>query len=1622
MRIVALISVLVLGFVCLPQPAGAQNIVVNDIEPALSKGYVEEWLICGPFPSGGDETLANALWQGRPPVTDTDFLQEVAPENLIEPRRGLLHSNPAAPDAQAVWESLTADSSLVDLGDSYPNSSAGIIYAACYIGVSADRTAYLDLQTPSGVKVWFNHEIIEPTAGSDSFLIQMPRGFNLLLIKFGGVRFSEMARVTQRTEQEVRQSFSLSTKLLGESSGLAFSLDVASFTGIGTTGVGVIGEPEATGYFRGSGDIARQEVGVTLYNGSADPVTDMHLSAELTATDAGDIAPPVSIEPNELRTVLLSFPLSEEMAGSEIDAKATLMVGRQRMNIPFSFTGGRIPPPEKKVFLVPGFRPDRASAKDQRDCAAALMSGAEQGMLMTEADPAYGLYLAELPYLKIFYDTHPSRREYLRKLVAEGRLSTGGAYNETPTKLAGGEAFIKNILYGHLFHERILGDKAGVYISQDAFGYCAQLPQILAKSGYTGLMLSRTPRGFPPVFLQQGLDGTKLPYKQVAESILSSDELDLRRRLYARLSEQESLGLNADVRFDAGDLNALTSWFAGKCTDLADFRPPIIVSGSGAELYFDSLQADLSDNKAGLPVTARDASYYHQGSGLSRADLKSANRVAENLLVNGSSFATIANLMGATYPDRALDKAWRQVLFAQRHDALAGATSDRAYLDLMAGYREAIELGTEVLRNSVSYIAESVNTAQNAPSDDTRAVVVFNPSSWTRTDHCAVQMTFDDGPEGLALVDSDGEQVPFEVEQVERQADGQITGATLIFVAEDVPSLGYKTYYVTGDSSLPELTIAEGVSIENDYFSLNVDPQQGGGIVSLVDKEAGKEYVKPGGAPANEIVALDEDMMRQEPSLEIYTTGGKSSSRNFPARVRVESGPVRSRLIIEGDMRNCKRVQEITLYKGVRRIDFITRIVDYAGEGEMFMVGFPANLAKSVPVFEERFGAVVGKRSSGYMDHRTLQANNYSGTGLRCAYRWLDASYSGIIDFGEDGGSVPIGMVTLVVPHDDATRDAALDLQDSLIKKGIFCTPWYDDGDIERRRNLPYEDSTQPADMNEDIPYGTSFRIALGNPTENDYTAGLLAEMTPERRKGFEDRLAGQGYDYMFLEDEGVPEGWEPLPVLIVAGTDANGLRKAVDQLIGDLAEDSVISLPADANLTEDMSHLERNGLAIANIGSVLNSIENDGTLAMALMHTASWPGTEWAQPDALPFTFVPEWKTHVFPYAVYPHAGNWVDARTYRFGYEFNNPLIGTAAEIHTGTLPPETGFLEVEPGNLIVTMLKPKGDPTAALQNRPIDAREDGVVVRLYEATGSEAEGKITFYTPISTAARLDLLENDTGRVQSGENTLSDTVGPFSIQTYSIVPASAIPAVTRHALARDKEPAQPIYTRFWRNNAGAAPIGYAPVNITVDGGADLAAGIDRSGATVSKITVNITNDYADMEVSGKASIITPATWRAIPAEFAYKVPPGGQITQAAVITLPTGERAGLIKARTEHDGQVYQDVLEIGDVTLDADVENAGDSIIVVLDNPNGDTIEGQVDMITPIEAWAPDEVDRFSILAVTPRSIPFAIPGGQQLNLSFDITASEDASQGFWAIAKLSYNGHVEYMPVPGLLRTP
>jgi len=108
--------------------------------------------------------------------------------------------------------------------------------------------------------------------------------------------------------------------------------------------------------------------------------------------------------------------------------------------------------------------------------------------------------------------------------------------------------------------------------------------------------------------------------------------------------------------------------------------------------------------------------------------------------------------------------------------------------------------------------------------------------------------------------------VPFEVNALERRGE-KVIEAEVEFVAEDVPPLGYCIYgIVPSDKPLPERQKASGYEIENDFFKVVADPERGGGLSSIYDKLARRELVNSEAGPANELVALEENPNRQEPS------------------------------------------------------------------------------------------------------------------------------------------------------------------------------------------------------------------------------------------------------------------------------------------------------------------------------------------------------------------------------------------------------------------------------------------------------------------------------------------------------------------------------------------------------------------------------------------------------------------------------------------------------------------------------------------------------------------------------------------------------------------------------------
>ena len=362
------------------------------------------------------------------------------------------------------------------------------------------------------------------------------------------------------------------------------------------------------------------------------------------------------------------------------------------------------------TYLVPGFHSDVVWLEDQRDYARVLMDALRQNLRVCRADPDYGFLVHELTYLKPYLDTHPHHREFLRELVAAGRVGTGGSHSQPAETLVGGESLVRNILYGRLFHEAVLGDRPEVLMAWDIFGHVIQLPQLLAKSRFGGCVWSKDIRGALPVFWGQALDGTVALFRRVSYWLDASDKERALAFFRDAVEELRSFGFAADLRFDCVDFKPPSAWLAGRCGRLARGGHNVVVSGKGAERWFREAHERLREGKASAPVLARDFEWHHQGTALSRVNLKIANRLAENLVLNAERFATLASFLGAAYPDRALDKAWRQLLFNQHHDAITGTLCDRAYLDVMLGYREALEIGAEVLGRSLDTLANLADT------------------------------------------------------------------------------------------------------------------------------------------------------------------------------------------------------------------------------------------------------------------------------------------------------------------------------------------------------------------------------------------------------------------------------------------------------------------------------------------------------------------------------------------------------------------------------------------------------------------------------------------------------------------------------------------------------------------------------------------------------------------------------------------------------------------------------------------------------------------------------------------------------------------------------------------------
>ncbi len=199
---------------------------------------------------------------------------------------------------------------------------------------------------------------------------------------------------------------------------------------------------------------------------------------------------------------------------------------------------------------------------------------------------------------------------------------------------------------------------------------------------------------------------------------------------------------------------------------------------------------------------------------------------------------------------------------------------------------------------------------RDPPSLNVCPLIVYNPLAWPRSDVVTVAP-----PEPRRKIVSirnatNNQQVAFDIDEAGRA----------VFIARDIPSLGYVTFNVETAPGAMTSTLREASSAENKNFRVRLRPD--GDIQSVVDLASEREIVNDKGeAPFNHLLRVEG----QEPSVIAYPATPAVTVRRGGLLTRVSI--VRERSAFPGTT--------ITLYDDLDRVELRNEIdaanVPFAG-------------------------------------------------------------------------------------------------------------------------------------------------------------------------------------------------------------------------------------------------------------------------------------------------------------------------------------------------------------------------------------------------------------------------------------------------------------------------------------------------------------------------------------------------------------------------------------------------------------------------------------------------------------------------------------------------------------------
>lgn len=558
----------------------------------------------------------------------------------------------------------------------------------------------------------------------------------------------------------------------------------------------------------------------------------------------------------------------------------------------------------------------------------------------------------------------PGMFEEIRARVAEGRwVLCGGWWLQPDCNLPSGESFVRQGLYGQRYFLDKFGTSATVGYNPDSFGHHGMLPQILKKSGMDAYVFMRPQpheKELPGrLFRWQSDDGSevlafRIPFEYTRGGGALDDHI-------ARCAAEGPQSFDHVMCFYGVGNH-------GGGPTKANIESIQSASGKNGmpELVFSDPVRFFAevDPQWPLPVVHDELQMHAVGCYSVHSGIKRWNREAENRLLVAEKFAAVAKDVAAQPYPADFGDAWKQVLFNQFHDILAGTSIEPAYDDA----REMHGYAMTIAASGLNYALQALSWRIGITAEDGMTpIVVFNPNAWPVRANAELQFGHP-GQVGQStlrgdeiLLDDEGRRVPMQV--VQSQAATRFR-QRISFMA-DLPALGYRVYRVVADAAAPALppaAMAEAggsgavAVVENDRYRLRIDPATGW-IASLFDKTAGVEAFS--GPAAKPVVLRDRSdtwghgVTRYDEEIGVFTA----------TSVRlVEHGPVKSVLRVVSEYGQSTLTQDFIVRAGDAVIEVAVK-VDWRERFQLLKLRYPVNAADPVATYEIPYGHIVRETS-----------------------------------------------------------------------------------------------------------------------------------------------------------------------------------------------------------------------------------------------------------------------------------------------------------------------------------------------------------------------------------------------------------------------------------------------------------------------------------------------------------------------------------------------------------------------------------------------------------------------------------------------------------------------------------